>query len=81
MDEAIRIYFETSNRLDEIKLKASNVRIGDIETLVQQFKETITQRAIAAEALSAHESPEIRAAINELRGLKPCGVDSNTTMP
>ncbi|NER78436.1 MAG: hypothetical protein F6K42_02445 [Leptolyngbya sp. SIO1D8] len=71
MDKAIRIYFETGYRLDEIKLQASNAHLGDIETLVQQFRETITKRAIAAEALRLHESPEIRAAIAELRGLKP----------
>ncbi|MBE7384348.1 MAG: hypothetical protein F6J95_023415 [Leptolyngbya sp. SIO1E4] len=69
MDQAIRIYLETGKRLDEIKMKAANARVADVEPLVKEFAEVVIQRAIAAEALTVHESPEIRAAIAELRGL------------
>lgn len=69
MDTAIRIFFNTGNELERLKRKAANVRVANVEDFVDEFRQILTNRAVAAEALDVYNQAEVRAAIAELRQL------------
>ncbi|MEM6838703.1 MAG: hypothetical protein AAF609_17840 [Cyanobacteria bacterium P01_C01_bin.120] len=70
MNTAIKIFFKTGRELEHLKRHASNVRVGNVEYFVTEFRRILTRRAVAAEALEAYEKAEIRSAIAELNQLE-----------
>lgn len=67
MDTAIKIFFNTGNELERLKHKAANVRVSNVDDFVNEFRQILTNRAIAAEALDVYHRGEIAAAIAELK--------------
>ena len=70
MDKALRIFFKTGKELESLTSAASQVRLPKIEKIVREFREVLTYRAIAAEALEVYDSPETRKTLSELRAIE-----------
>jgi hypothetical protein len=67
MDRALRVFLKTSRELRSLNSKAGKVRLPNVEKLVCEFREILTCRAIAAEALDVYDSPKLRRYIAELQ--------------
>lgn len=70
MDKALKVFFKTGRELESLTSKANNVRLPNIEKLVREFREVVTYRAIAAEALDVYDSPEMHQTLAELRAIE-----------
>ena len=70
MDKALRVFFKTGKEIDSLSTKANHVRLPNIERLVREFREVLTCRAIAAEALEVYDSTEVQKNLLELKAIE-----------
>ncbi len=70
MDKALKVFFKTGRELENLNSEAGKVRLPNVEILVREFREILTSRAIAAEALDVYDSPETREALLEIHAIE-----------